>query len=305
MKTILWFGFVLRALFASGSVILTKPGSKTTIKCGVNKFASSLEWQRENIRIIRLLKIQRLPSKDKTDLAERSSLRSDINLEISRVKEQDGGKFTCLVDGKEYEHRLLVFSVFARPSKEIPLGSEVTLQCQVRGLDPPDSPVKWQRPDGSPHAGSQTVELKPVARSHAGIWTCMFSQDGEEYSQRLEIKVQEPQTTTPSSIKNPKDGSRVTHSPPKAGQLLGLSWWMWAAIGGGCVVVVLLMVFVIILCKKIKRRKRKFETMKNGRQPPMPKKYCQCNRPAAAAKPQQGRRREKPSAPPLQPLLME
>ena len=34
----------------------------------------------------------------------------DTNLQISGLKEEDAGKFTCTVDGKPQEHTLLVVS---------------------------------------------------------------------------------------------------------------------------------------------------------------------------------------------------
>ena len=46
--------------------------------------------------------------------------------------------------------------------------------------------------------------------------------------------------------------------PPKSNDVLGplgLSWWMWVAVGVGGLVVVFLMVLVIALCRRIKRRK--------------------------------------------------
>ncbi|XP_031155540.1 T-cell surface glycoprotein CD4-like isoform X2 [Sander lucioperca] len=300
MKTIVWFGFVLGALSAAGDVILTKPGQSATFKCGVQTYTQSLVWNHGNDRIISVSR-SGFPRKG-GKFNERSKLKSETTLEISGVREEDVGKFICTADGTSYEHTLLVVSVSASPSSELQLGSEATLQCQVKGLNPPDSPVRWERPDGSLHSGSQTVQLKSVARTDAGNWKCTFSHDGGKYNESLEIKVQEPgpKTAAPSPSPSSKDVS-VTQPPSTDAGLLGLKWWMWVAVGVGCLVVVLLMVFVIVLCKRLKRKKRKFLNKKTGRQP---KTYCQCDRPAAAAKPQQGRRKKKPSALPLQPVLI-
>ncbi|KAG7216970.1 hypothetical protein INR49_001624 [Caranx melampygus] len=46
-------------------------------------------------------------------------------------------------------------------------------------------------------------------------------------------------------------------------------------------------------------------TRMRNRQPLTPRQYCQCNRPTAARKSQQGRKKGKPSALPLQPQLKE
>ncbi|XP_070767546.1 T-cell surface glycoprotein CD4-like [Enoplosus armatus] len=311
MKTIMWFGFVLGALSAAGKVILSKPGGKASFECGVGSF-SNLVWNRGNNLITNLNGKTGFNRKGKGDIVGRSSVKNDRTLEISRVKEEDAGKFTCVVDGKTQEFTLLVVSVSASPSGDLHVGSEATLQCRVKGLDQ-GSTVQWKKPDGSPHAGSHTVELKSLARSDAGFWQCTFSHGGEMFNMSLGIKVIESALKTPAPF--PSQGSKgvhkpgctncVTSPPPNAALLPALHWWVWVAVGIGCLVVVLLMVFVIVLCKRIRRRKRKLQKMKYDRQLLKSKQYCQCNRPAAAAKPQQGRRREKPSALPLQPQLME
>ncbi|XP_036930936.1 CD4-2 molecule, tandem duplicate 2 [Acanthopagrus latus] len=306
MKTVVWFGFVLGALSAAGTVIVTRTGETATLPC--QSFTKTLEWLRESEIVIADGKFSR---KGQTDLGRRSAVKQS-NLVISNVKPADAGSFTCMADGRIQQKALVVVSVSADPSVELHPGSKVTLQCEVNGLSP-SSTIQWQRPDGSSLAGpSQTVE--PVALSDAGTWACTFTYGGQTYTQNLPIKVKEPVTTTTPPLvssknskndpKNPETPS-TSDLPNAAGQLLGLSWWMWVVIGVGCLVVVLLMVLVIVLCKRIKRRKRKLQMMKDGRQLLTPRQYCQCNCPAAAAKPQQGRRREKPSVPPLQPLLME
>ncbi|TNN54526.1 hypothetical protein EYF80_035229 [Liparis tanakae] len=275
----------LAALPAAARVILTNPRHKATLECGVSSF---------------------------TDILQRSKVSSQTKLEISDVTEEDAGKFVCNADGRREEHTLLVASVWASPTADLQLGSEATLHCQVSGLDR-DSAVSWTSPDGSPHSG----RLESVRRSDAGTWQCVFSIDGGVYSQNLAIEVQgpAPETVAPPSSSSPSTSCLdceyhlrsllgVARPPPSAAApLLGLSRWVWLTAGGGCLAVALLLVFVVVLCERIKRKKRKHRVMKNGRQ--KPKSYCQCDCPAAAAKPQRGRRRETPSAPPLQapPLL--
>lgn len=242
------------------------------------------------------------------NMVVRSKIRKGTSLEISAVKEEDAGRFICEADGRRQEHTLVVVSVSASPSADLQLGSEATLQCKVAGLDPV-STGQWKGPDGRPTSESNVVELKPITHSDAGTWVCTFSHDGRTHDFSLDIKVQgpAPQTAAPPPSQTSGDKSSCSGcgtAPPASALLLGLSWWVWVAGGVGCLVVVLLVVFVIVLCKRIKRRKRKFLTMKNGQHPLKSKPYCQCDRPAAA-KPRQGRRREKPSAPPLQPLLIQ
>lgn len=309
MKTIALFGFVLGALSAAGRVVVTKPGMTVILECGVRSYSRSLEWQREKILILRQ-SASGFPVKGIGDIVKRSAVRQ-TNLRISGVQKEDAGKFTCVADGTAADVTLVVVSVSANPSAELQLGSEVTLQCQVSGLDS-DLAVQWRRPGGAQAPAGHEVQLKSVARSDGGTWTCTFSHADGPHSESLEIRVQEP-STTPVLVtpQKPKDGKKETcadcgtKTSSKDNLLLGLSWWMWVIVGVGCLVVVLLLVLVICLYKRIKRKKRKLQKLKNSRLPLTTKQYCQCNRPTAAAKPQQGRRREKPSAPPLQPLLME
>lgn len=308
MKTIVWFGFVLGALSAAGEVFVTKLGKAATLECGVKAYTNSLTWSHGENLIIGYSGKSGFPRKGTIDLVGRSKVKGQTNLAISPVKEEDAGKFVCIADGRRQEHTVLVVSVSASPPGDLRLGSVATLQCRVKGLDPHPA-VQWKKPGGSPHSEhSQTAQLKSVALSDAGNWECSFTHEGVTYSESLAIVVQAPapETVAPSQsskeVLKPTCHSCDTH-PPQL--LLGLDWWAWVAVGVGCLVVVLLIVGVIVMCKRIKRRKRKFQTMKNGRQPLKHKKYCQCDLQAAAAKPQQGRRREKPSAPPLQPLLMQ
>ncbi|XP_037640517.1 CD4-2 molecule, tandem duplicate 2 isoform X2 [Sebastes umbrosus] len=309
MKTIVWFGFVLGALSAAGEVIRTSPGQKAIIKCGASSYTNYLKWTHGN-NLITNVPVKGFTTKGSGGTAVRSQVKGTM-LVISPVKEEDAGKFSCVADGNRQDHTLLVVSVSASPSAELQPSSKATLECQVKGLNQGHT-VQWNRPDGSSHSGSSTVELNPVTLSDNGTWQCTFSHDGVTFHEDLVIKVQEPapETAPPSPSQSPGGNQKPTcpncvTKPPPTALLLGLSWWMWTAVGTGGLVVLLLIVFVIVLCKRNKRRKKRILKMKNSRQPLMPKNYCQCDRPAAAAKPQQGRRREKPSATPLPPLLMQ
>lgn len=297
----MWFGFVLGALSATGTVIVTKSGEKAIITCGVSSFSNKLLWYHRGNFIVEN-NVRGFPRKGTVDITKRFNLKKETDLEILGVKEEDAGPFTCVVDETSHEHTLLVVSVWASPSGDLLLGSEATLQCQVKGLDQ-GSTVQWKRPDGSAYGESHTAQLRPVDRSYAGTWKCMFSFGGKEYSESLHISVKEPAPTTSEPVTS--KGSKDIRTTPSGAQLLGLSWWYWVAIGGGSLVVILLMVCVIVLCKRIRRRKRKLQKMKYDRQLLKSKQYCKCNRSTAAEKPQQRRRKEKPSALPLQPQLME
>ncbi|XP_030606367.1 leukocyte immunoglobulin-like receptor subfamily B member 2 [Archocentrus centrarchus] len=300
MKMIVWFVFVLGARSAAGDVFIAKVGQKVTLNCEVSSYTRSLVWRRGD-DLLCSVDQRGFNRKGTIDLAKRSAVRN-VNLEISGVRETDAGKFTCLADQTLREHSLAVVSVSAKPSTVLQPGNEATLQCNVKGLDEGHE-VNWK----SPNAGSlkqSSVQLKPVTSLHGGTWECVITYGSNQISESLTITVKEPLRTTkqpPSgTVKNNAETpcSSCTGKDASSG-LLGLTWWVWVAIGVGCLVVILLMVCVIVLYMRVKRRRKKFRKINMAQQRQRSKKYCQCDHPTAAAKPKQGRRREKPSALPL------
>ncbi|MED6263892.1 hypothetical protein CHARACLAT_009314 [Characodon lateralis] len=310
MKTIILFGLVLGALSAAGKVFFAEVGQKVTVECGTQGFSSKLEWT-HNTMTIRVLTINRFPSKGQSPIAERSRILYNKDLEINTVMETDFGKFTCNVDGDPHEHVLIVFSVLV-PSDALEVGAHATLECRVKSPDNA-AKVKWQKLNGL-EEHSHKVDLKFADSSHKGIWQCKVSYEGDTFTKNITINVKDPvpvPTTPPLKNNAPNSKNRQnstggsTKNWSKDTVFLGLIWWIWVAIGAGGLVVIILIVVVIVVYKRNKRRKRKFLRMKKVQLSRNPKMYCQCVRQTAAAKPQQGRRREKPSALPLQPLLQE
>lgn len=299
MKMTVWFVFVLAANSAADKVVVSSVGKTFTLDCGVPAFSESLEWRHGNNLICRVNGKTGSTLKGRSSIVGRAKVKHQTKLEINGVTEEDCGEFTCTADTRIYKQTLLLVSVSVGPSNVVQLGGKALLRCGVKGpkLDPV---VQWKGPSGQSPAGSQEVQLSPVKASDEGVWQCVFSHGGQTFSQNVSIGVKvPPPQTTPSVLKPSKDtpASGVTvHPSADDVYLLGLSWWAWLALGGGCLFLTLLMVCVIILCKKIRRRKRRFLRMKNPQQPLKPKKFCQCHHPTAAAKPQQGRRREPPSA---------
>ncbi|XP_072251144.1 CD4-2 molecule, tandem duplicate 1 [Leuresthes tenuis] len=191
------------------------------------------------------------------------------------------------------------------PSANLEVGSTATLNCQAKGLDPSPT-VRWKKPDKS-FTTSDTVTLSPVAASDGGTWQCVVTIKDKEFEFSHSLSVRAFATTTSTTSTTPSKPQKPDNNPgtgPQPGfimrSFLGLKLWVWIAIGVGCLVLILLIIFVIIMCRRIRRKKRKFLRIKHAQQSQRPKKYCQCHNQTAAAKPQQGRRREKPSALPLQ-----
>ncbi|CAN9513743.1 unnamed protein product [Ophioblennius macclurei] len=305
MKAIVWCVFVLAAVSAAQKVVVTRVGKTAILNCETNT-GGFLSWYQGDRLIVRANRKTGSSSRGTAPLTQRSSVTQDTMLKITGVTEDDAGMITCTADSKPQKFLLLVLSISVPPSGVLQLGGEARLQCQVRGLEQ-GTPVQWKRPDGQ-LSGSQEVHLKPVAASDEGIWQCVFTHRSGTHSEDVTIKVEDiklkPTTNAPvtksGSKANQSDSGAVDHPAGGDALLLGLSWWIWVAISVGCLVLLLLSVFAIVLCQRIKRRKRKrFLKKKNVPKPLRPRKYCECNRPTAAAKPRQGRRREKPSALPL------
>ncbi|XP_039886044.1 roundabout homolog 1-like isoform X3 [Simochromis diagramma] len=243
MKVIVLFVFVLGALSAAGEDLIAKVGEKVTLKCGVSSYTRSLQWHHGADLLFTVYHIG-FTRKGAADLAQRSVVRQ-TNLEISSVRETDAGRFTCLADGTRHEHSLSVFSVLVsvKPSAVLKLNDEATLQCEVKGQHH-GCEVKWQSPNTDSPTNPSTVQLKPVTSSHNGAWQCIVTCGSNKFSQSLTITVEEPPTTTTPPT------TRTANDCP-----LGLSCWMWIAIGVCCQFGIFLIVCVIVLCKCMRRRR--------------------------------------------------
>ncbi|XP_031600133.1 T-cell surface glycoprotein CD4-like [Oreochromis aureus] len=212
MKMLVWFVFVLGALSAAGEVFVAKVGGKVTLNCGVSSYRRSLQWFHGN-DFLHSVDQRGFTRRGAVELVRRSVVRQ-TNLEISSVKETDAGRFTCSADGTVHQHSLSLFSVSVSvvPSADLLLGSEATLQCDVKGLIE-GCEVKWRSPNvGSPE-WSPTAQLKPVTSSHDGTWQCIITCGSNRLSEDLTITVQEPPpttSTTTASLCSSKDSPKTT-----------------------------------------------------------------------------------------------
>ncbi|XP_014189975.1 hemicentin-2 [Haplochromis burtoni] len=210
MKMPVWFVFVLGALSAAGEVFVAKVGEKVTLKCGVSSYRRSLQWHHGADLLFSVYHIG-FPRKGAAELVQRSVVRQ-TNLEISSVRETDAGRFTCSADGTRHEHTLSLFSVSVSvtPSADLLLGSEATLQCDVKGVIE-GCEVKWRSPNVDSPEWSPTAQLKPVTSSHNGTWQCIITCGSNQLSEHLTIKVQEPPptTSTTASLCSSKDSPKT------------------------------------------------------------------------------------------------
>uniref|UniRef100_A0A3Q4HZQ2 Ig-like domain-containing protein n=1 Tax=Neolamprologus brichardi TaxID=32507 RepID=A0A3Q4HZQ2_NEOBR len=180
---------MLGALSAAGEDFFAKVGGKVTLKCGVSSYRRSLQWLHGN-DLLHSVDQRGFPRRGSVDLARRSVVRQ-TNLEISSVRETDAGRFTCSADGTRHEHSLSVFSVSVSvsPTADLLLGSEATLQCDVKGLIE-GCEVKWRSPIVDSPEWSPTAQLNPVTSSHNGTWECIITCGSDQLSEHLTITVQ-------------------------------------------------------------------------------------------------------------------
>lgn len=293
---------VLGALCAAENVHQTKPGLTAVLQCGFSDSSGILKWLRGTEQLHSVNLKSGPPLKGRGEIVARSRLKNEKDLEISKITAKDAGLFTCSVNGQMEEHRLVVSSASVSPSERLEVGSGAVLQCNVAGL-PQGETVEWVRPGGGQRERTSRLSVTAVTQADAGTWECVFSANGKTMKETviLEVTARRPSTTaanlttgttkpTVTTCPDCGGGSLTADSPA----LVGLSWWVWAAVGGGCLVV-LLWVLILVMYNRMKRRRRRFMKMRNAGQL-RPKQYCQCpGGPTAAA----GHRGKKPSAPPF------
>uniref|UniRef100_A0A3Q4N609 Ig-like domain-containing protein n=1 Tax=Neolamprologus brichardi TaxID=32507 RepID=A0A3Q4N609_NEOBR len=226
------FFSMLGALSAAGEDFFAKVGGKVTLKCGVSSYRRSLQWLHgndllhSNIFLFSVL--------GSVDLARRSVVRQ-TNLEISSVRETDAGRFTCSADGTRHEHSLSVFSVSVSvsPTADLLLGSEATLQCDVKGLIE-GCEVKWRSPIVDSPEWSPTAQLNPVTSSHNGTWECIITCGSDQLSEHLTITVQGNtqilDMQTPVFHCDQKKNKHVFSFPEGAAQI---QWFQDTVVGTG------------------------------------------------------------------------
>ncbi|CAI5663770.1 unnamed protein product [Oreochromis niloticus] len=250
MKVIVLFVFVLGALSAAGEVFFANVGGKVTLNCGVNSYRNYLTWY-YGYDLLHTADQSGFTRRGSAELVERSVVRQ-TNLEISSVKETDAGEFTCSADWTYHEHSLFVVSVSVSvtPSAVLKLCDEATLHCEVKHLLK-GCEVKWKSPNADSPEWPSTVQLKPVTSSHNGTWECIITCDGKQ--------LKPPTSTTPpttlknitlfvTSVQGTTCTTCITCTTCTANDCpLGLSCWMWIAIGVCCQFGMLLIVCVTVL----------------------------------------------------------
>ncbi|XP_064166289.1 CD4-2 molecule, tandem duplicate 2 isoform X2 [Anguilla rostrata] len=124
--------------------------------------------------------------------------------------------------------------------------------------------------------GNLSVTLKKVTVQQSGKYQCFlkFKDRGNVAAQvSLEVKGDQPNSK---------------------GVYLGLSLWVWLAIGLGCLVLIVLIIITVLLSQRNKRMKRRARKLRSMRQPLTARDYCRCSR-STVGRPNGRRRGDAPS----------
>ncbi|KAG5856253.1 hypothetical protein ANANG_G00006080 [Anguilla anguilla] len=137
--------------------------------------------------------------------------------------------------------------------------------------------------------GNLSVTLKKVTVQQSGKYQCFlkFKDRGNVAAQvSLEVKGQSDETN--------HGGGTIGDQPNSKGVFLGLSLWVWLAIGVGCLVLIVLIIITVLLSQRNKRMKRRARKLRSMRQPLTARDYCRCSR-STVGRPNGRRRGDAPS----------
>ncbi|XP_035251356.1 CD4-2 molecule, tandem duplicate 2 isoform X2 [Anguilla anguilla] len=137
--------------------------------------------------------------------------------------------------------------------------------------------------------GNLSVTLKKVTVQQSGKYQCFlkFKDRGNVTAQvSLEVKGQSDETN--------HGGGTIGDQPNSKGVFLGLSLWVWLAIGVGCLVLIVLIIITVLLSQRNKRMKRRARKLRSMRQPLTARDYCRCSR-STVGRPNGRRRGDAPS----------
>lgn len=137
--------------------------------------------------------------------------------------------------------------------------------------------------------GNLSVTLKTVTVQQSGKYQCFlkFKDRGNVTAQvSLEVKGQSVGTNHGRGTNGDQPNSK--------GVFLGLSLWVWLAIGVGCLILIVLIVITVYLNQRNKKMKRRARKLRSMRQPLTARDYCQCNR-STVGRPNGRRRGDAPS----------
>jgi len=136
----------------------------------------------------------------------RMRLKDDFSLELTQLKPDDQGTYTCEIDvmGKpiSIKHKIEVMvppAVQSKPREGLITtrkGQDVTLRCSGRGN--PNPRITWSKKTGLLPSGHKTqeglsLELQNVRRQDAGTYTCTANNGvGEEASAEIQVEIKYP-----------------------------------------------------------------------------------------------------------------
>ncbi|KAJ8287775.1 hypothetical protein COCON_G00004340 [Conger conger] len=137
--------------------------------------------------------------------------------------------------------------------------------------------------------GNLSVTLKKVTVQQSGQYQCLLKfQDKGTVKALVTLEVKGQPGNVNVNVNDNDNGPGTNGLNGKDG-LLGLSLWVWLAIGVGCLVLTVLICITVYLTKRNKRMKRRARKLRSL----TARDYCKCNR-GSVGRPN-GRRRDAPS----------
>ncbi|XP_076137120.1 T-cell surface glycoprotein CD4-like [Alosa pseudoharengus] len=184
------FGLYIVVCEASGlTVYYGQAGKDIKLKC--HEGSGLLTWKYESTNILTVNKNGR-QSTGSSELASRAKLFGSVGLQISNLKPEDSGTFTCLTTkGSQTSSKVTLnvyeVSVSVSPASPLLLSSAATLNCHADG---PQKKVAWKHNNQDKTAETgKTVTLGRVEGSHVGTWQCLVYYEETPLEASLDIDV--------------------------------------------------------------------------------------------------------------------
>ncbi|KAI4883703.1 hypothetical protein NFI96_031574 [Prochilodus magdalenae] len=187
-ETLLWISLALCVATGGSEEFYKRTGEEVTMDCpNVDKKTTrDVEWRHSGVLVTKINTKSGNVARGSAALASR--VRADgMSMRIPAVQMGDSGDYSCSgFDAWGYritrDHKLNIVSVSASPSDTVPIGTSVTLTCDVSG----DSQVEWLEVSGGTH-NKKTITRTSV--SSAEQWNCLIKDKLGKEMKRIGVNI--------------------------------------------------------------------------------------------------------------------